>query len=753
VIFKSTIGTGITGALRYVQGPGRDENGIPKQGVRSRLLGGQGFGALNPQTDYQAEIARRLMEQNGRFEMQGSPTKQCVKDCMHISLSWARGQTPDDAEKLEASREFLKALGMEKSMALTYEHTDKSYAHIHIVASRLDPQTGLAYDDYQRMYKGMHRAIEWEREKNQVTKSRQYCHDLADATRGQVDNDRLLELLSKNEATIPKNCIDRALAFGGKLGNELEAGREAFVKHHDLVRLKKYQAGRTAAYTTKDIWHEESRTLSTARRLKELVGYNVDQVTLDRFSNELTLTDEQKKAVWHTTRDNGLSIISGQAGTGKSRTIQAVRKAYEQQGYRVRGLAFTNKVVQNLQRDGFDSSTIASALGKLRHDKVSPWNEKTVIMVDEAAQLSTNDLDQVLFHAHKNKSKVILAGHDRQLGAIEKGGLFPVMEKRFGSAQLTEVMRTKDPEQKRAYNKMAERKFAHAVEIFRKSGSVRWNDTKAQAMEALTDLYTEDFQAMPDATRLIVAPTNDEVFELNQFVRGLRNGQLGKEAQVDTAKGPRKFAVGDRIAMNETPNQKDKAKGLINGAFGWVTNIDELPNGKQQMTMKLDRPKGQQERVFKFTVGLDKDNGDVAGIDHGYASTIYKAQGDTLDRTYVLHNPQATRPSNYVALTRHIDRTAIFASHEETSCYEELARQLKHGTEKTSAHAYMVHEGDREKLDRHVPKKTEHKPIFAQEQKQDPEHKHSILDRIFEKGFVPEMVKSVGRHIERGMTR
>ena len=66
------------------------------------------------------------------------------------------------------------------------------------------------------------------------------------------------------------------------------------------------------------------------------------------------------------TEAKGLAVLAGEAGTGKSTTLAAVRDAYESAGYRVIGMSWTNQVVQNLQRDGFrDATTVAAELYRL----------------------------------------------------------------------------------------------------------------------------------------------------------------------------------------------------------------------------------------------------------------------------------------------------------------------------------------------------------------------------------------------------
>ena len=60
---------------------------------------------------------------------------------------------------------------------------------------------------------------------------------------------------------------------------------------------------------------------------------------------------EQLRAFRHATASEGLALIDGQAGTGKSYTIAAIRQAYEIAGYRVVGLAPTNAVAQDMHAD------------------------------------------------------------------------------------------------------------------------------------------------------------------------------------------------------------------------------------------------------------------------------------------------------------------------------------------------------------------------------------------------------------------
>lgn len=161
MIVKLTKGRDIGGAIDYARGPGRD----PEAQDRSTLIGGGGFGFDVTEDERTDEISTALMVQNGTRAMQGEKTKYCEKDCLHFSLSWDPSQSPPDlAEKRETAKKFLQSLGMENSMHKIYDHNDTEHPHIHIVASRINPKTRLAYDDYLEVRKAIDCALEKERE-------------------------------------------------------------------------------------------------------------------------------------------------------------------------------------------------------------------------------------------------------------------------------------------------------------------------------------------------------------------------------------------------------------------------------------------------------------------------------------------------------------------------------------------------------------------------------------------------------------
>jgi hypothetical protein len=117
---RITVGNGVTGAVRYVMGPGRDPaTGQFKAAVagenRVAWISGQGFG-FEIKTEAHADLARRMMEFAALN--QASRTRRCEKDCVHLSLSWRPGEKPTQQQMEDAARNALEALGMKNARAI-----------------------------------------------------------------------------------------------------------------------------------------------------------------------------------------------------------------------------------------------------------------------------------------------------------------------------------------------------------------------------------------------------------------------------------------------------------------------------------------------------------------------------------------------------------------------------------------------------------------------------------------------------------
>ena len=210
----------------------------------------------------------------------------------------------------------------------------------------------------------------------------------------------------------------------------------------------------------------------------------------------------------------------------------------------------------------------------------------------------------------------------------------------------------------------------NALEAYRSHGMVHEAQTREQARDDLIDRWDRDRQASPDRSRIILTHTNDEVRALNEAARERMRaaGDLGNEVRVTVERGDRGFASGDRVMFL----QNERGLGVKNGTLGTIEQVSA-----QSMTVQTD-----DGRSVRF------DLKDYNRIDHGYAATIHKAQGMTVDRTHVLATPGMDAHSSYVALSRHRDGMELHYGRDDFANPDRLTRTLSRDRAKDMASDY-----------------------------------------------------------------
>jgi Ti-type conjugative transfer relaxase TraA len=681
MIPRCKIGKGITGAVRYILGEGRDpesgELNILADGQLTRVdwFGGFGFGFEIESRD-DADLARRIMEFDA--QNQSSRTRQCEMDCVHLALCWRPGEEPTKEQMAAAAHDALAAIGMGNARALFAAHNDESYAHLHIVASKINPDTGRAYDLLGDFLKLSTWAEAYEREHSGgiVCSRREEANQLRDAI-GKKDAATVVELMTQQRATFRERDLDRVLFKQVKDSDERGAFVKEILTRPEIVSLSDVKDGPVTRYTTKSVLEAERQVLRASDGLASDKRHGVDEKIRAKVlgAKEFDgISREQARAFRQATGPEGIAIIDGQAGTGKSFSMAAIRKAYEAQGDRVIGLAPTNAVAQDMGRDGFArATTIHSELFAVKNGRTK-WNSRTVLMVDEAAMIDTKLMAQVTTFANQAKAKLILVGDDRQLSSIDRGGMFAVLKDRHGAAELSEVRRQSRNDDRRAAELMAEGNFHDALARYDEKGGIKWTRTQEEAQAALVRKWAADTKADPSKTRFVFAYTNDDVSKVNFAIRKVRRerGELGEDHIFATGRGQEAYAAGDRLQIIGT----DKQRGLLNGHAGTIAKIEDTT-----IHLQLD---GRAGRMVAF------DAKEFTQFRHGYAGTIYKGQGRTLDQTYLYHSEHWRSAASYVALTRHRDKAEVFVARNTAANLKELARQMARvDNRKAASHFYQ----------------------------------------------------------------
>lgn len=412
-----------------------------------------------------------------------------------------------------------------------------------------------------------------------------------------------------------------------------------------LVEMEPANGRQPARYSTRDMVETERRMADTAQRLSSSGTHGVSVATAQAVIDGAgTLSDEQKTAVRHVTQAGSLAVVIGDAGTGKSFSMKVAREAWEAQGFTVRGAALAGKAADELQAgSGIESRTLASLEYAWKEGK-SKLTSRDVLVIDEAGMIGSRQLGRVLDAAEKAGAKVVLLGDHKQLAAIEAGAAFRAVVQHVGASEITEVRRQRQAWAREAGQQFARGSVADGLRAYDERGHVQIRDSREAARKALAAVYVGDKDM---GSQIVLAHSNKDVLALNEAIREARKdrGELDSAARFMTDRGGREFAAGDRIVFL----RNDRDLGVKNGTLGTVERA-----GHGGLSVRLDSGEMRQVNAEQYSA-----------VDHGYAVTVHKAQGVTVDRAYLLATPGMDRSLAYVGMTRHRDSATLFAAVED----------------------------------------------------------------------------------------
>jgi Ti-type conjugative transfer relaxase TraA len=482
-----------------------------------------------------------------------------------------------------------------------------------------------------------------------------------------------LDAITHSQATFTTHDLARFIHRHSDGKEQFDDAMGAVRGSYDLVALGKDGRGEDR-FTSRDMIETEQRLMRGAERLADREGHGLPAAVVEAInaagSNGLILGGEQEAALRHIVRPQDLAIVIGYAGTGKSAMLGVAREAWEGAGYNVRGVALSGIAAENLENgSGIASRTIASMEHQWGQGR-DLLTDRHVLVIDEAGMIGTRQMERIITEAQKRGAKVALVGDPEQLQAIEAGAAFRAIAERHGSVEITEVRRQHEGWQRDATRHLATGRTAEAIHAYQEHDAVHAVATRDEARDALIDRWGRDRVANPEASRLILTHTRDEVQALNSAARDRLRiaGALGEDVTIATERGARDFAAGDRVMFLKN----ERSLGVKNGTLGTVESASAV-----RMAVQLD-----DGRDVAF------DLKDYAQIDHGYAATIHKAQGVTVDRVHVLATPGLDRHAAYVALSRHRDQVVLHYGRDDFDDQSKLVRTLSRERAKDMASDY-----------------------------------------------------------------
>ncbi len=484
------------------------------------------------------------------------------------------------------------------------------------------------------------------------------------------DPSLVLGALTRQQSTFTRRDLAR-LVDRHTAGAEQFATAMAQVEASpELVRLGADGRGQER-FTTREMLAAEQRMEQAAGALAERQGHRVD--LRRRFLASPALGREQVLAFRHVTQAQDLSVVVGYAGTGKSTMLGAARAAWEAEGLCVRGAALSGIAAEQLEAGaGIASRTVHSLLFQWEQGREG-LSDRDVLVVDEAGMIGSRQMERLLSQVQAAGAKVVLVGDPEQLQAIEAGAAFRAIAERVGAVEITEVRRQREGWQQQATRELATGRTAEALARYEAAGMVQEHATLDAAKAAVIAGWDAARQEAPEARQIMLAYRREDVRDLNERARAVRQaaGELGADYRVATERGERTFAVGERVYFL----RNERGLGVKNGTLGTVTEIGGSASGGGSAAGMGPVPGRGEWLVVRLDDGrsVSFDVKDYAHIDHGYAATVHKSQGVTVDRTHVLATSHMDRHAAYVGLSRHRERVDLHWSTDQVGSRERLA--------------------------------------------------------------------------------
>ena len=450
----------------------------------------------------------------------------------------------------------------------------------------------------------------------------------------------ILYLLSHNSRQNGHVCLPREKVVGASakmlgvteelveyaLSALLSAQRIVSVKYNGVDHLYSYEAYEEESYIAKKL-------VMLDKFCPKISGEDIESfiIKTEREGN-ITYADLQRKAI-SDSLENGVTVLTGGPGTGKTTVVRALLKIYEKMGMDCALAAPTGRAAKRMSEStSREAKTVHRLLEMqygeddraefLRDDK--NLLDENVIIVDEASMIDSS-LFCSLLKAIKPGARLILIGDADQLPSVGAGRvLFDLIDSgRFATVRLTEIFRqAKDSLIVTNAHKINRGEYP---ELGIKDNDFFFISREREEDIAATvaDLYKNRLPRTYGADTVnkiqVITPSRKGLAgteNLNVILQGMLN---------PSARGKKEyrfrevvFRVGDRVM--QTRNNYDiewgrdgkSGRGIFNGDIGVICDIDVA---EQMLEINFD------DRVCAYDISL------LDELEHAYAVTVHKSQG------------------------------------------------------------------------------------------------------------------------------
>jgi len=443
-------------------------------------------------------------------------------------------------------------------------------------------------------------------------------------------------------------------------------------------------------YTTQTLIDAEARLLDSAQRggAPTVTTATVAGITEQNLpgKNHRLSVDQAVAVEQIATSGRWVDVLVGPAGTGKSTTMAMLRAVWEaEQGAgSVIGLAPSAAAAEVLASElGVNTENtakwltehqrhpartaerrqIAANLATHPHSadaqqlrerlraldaEIARWRlrDGQLVIIDEASLAGTLTLDELVRTAGEAGAKILLAGDFAQLSSVDAGGAFGLLarDKTTSVAELAEVRRFNSD-----WERTASIELRHGdergLDAYQSHGRIT-SGNREELLETVYLAWKNDVAA--GKSSLMIAPDTTTVTELNRRARADRiaAGELAEHG-VTLAAGLT-AGVGDHVVTRHNDRHLATGTGWVKNGDRWVVTATDHDG-----TMTLRRAGGHGEVVLPAAYVSEH-------VDLGYATTVHRCQGCTVNTAHALVSATTTREVLYVAATRGRDANLLY---------------------------------------------------------------------------------------------
>lgn len=533
------------------------------------------------------------------------------------------------------------------------------------------------------------------------------------ALRPQQHAERIIHDLEQQRATWSNRHIEaeaqryfRSLTKGSFVDEKLFAESVKFVKGISVtmhvtdttpVPKEKQRSDGTSVYVRADSQLYTSHRVIKAE--KDLVQASLTpalspasraifeaELAKHKQDNQISPAQENMAKVF-TTSNKLLAVGIGPAGAGKTTSTKLTVKTAHAAGKQVIGLAPTAVAAQVMSEElGIKATTLDAFL--MGSSKALTPQQGDILLVDEIGMVATPKLHELLRHAQTRGAVIRGMGDTRQLSAVGAGGALRLIEREAGAAYLEDVFRFRNAD-----------------------GSLNMEEVNASLAlrEPAFDTVDKPFEWYLKNDRIVAG--KDEVMLNQVFNNWVTDVEAGKNSIM---LGPTNAAVNElnlkaqlrAIALGQV---KDKTRSVIlsdnNASYAGDTIVTRKNNGKLRLRGGKDSVKnGDQWKILKVNndgsllVRNTKHRGKITlpagyveeNVELGYALTVNRSQGATVDTVHAYLDKSTDRAGAYVGLTRGKFSNRIYIATDEETTRDEVLEAITNNYDRNlSVHEEM----------------------------------------------------------------